>query len=389
MFQGGQRQSEARREDRGQKVRTESLRRPGLRSFGGDHRRSARASVALFAVILVFGLAGSARAQHGDWLLGSFALQGGQQPPEGLAYQNLFSYYHASGNSFVSVSGLKCAGPACVNASLNANGSLDLFIDAHVFSYVSRFKLFGANYGFSLIVPFAIVDASGAGSLEPDLSLPASTIQLSSASGGGGATKGSIGDIYVEPVNFGWHLNHLDLVVSSGFLAPSGPYNSDAKLNVGFGHWTGVFGLGGIIYADKEKTWALSMYSHYLMYASQIGRDYTLGDAVPFEWGASKTFKPNLAVLKEATIGAAGYAQWQVANNSIGASPTTQPGIGIVNALSTTKSRVYAAGPAINLVTTYGLFSVRWYEEFGAQATPSGHQLMFSLTLPLPIRAPF
>ena len=36
---------------------------------------------------------------------------------------------------------------------------------------------------------------------------------------------------------------------------------------------------------------------------------------------------------------------------------------------------------AINLLTKYGLFSVRYYEEFGAHATPSGRQLMFSLAL--------
>jgi len=328
----------------------------------------------------------SARAQHSDWLLGSFALLGAQQAPEGLGYQNLFSYYHASGDSFVSAGPLKCApGPACLNAATNTNGSLDLFIDAHVFSYTSGLKLLGANYGFNLIIPFAIADANGAAALEPDLSLPGNILESPTLTTDGGATKGSIGDIYVEPVNFGWHFKYLDAIVSSGFFAPSGPYNSDAKLNVGFGHWTGVFGLGGIAYADAERTWALSIYSHYLMYASQIGRNYTLGDVVPFEWGASKTFRPNYDIVKEVTIGAAGYAQWQVTNNSIGANPASQPGIGIVGQLSSTKSQIYAAGPAASVITKYGMYSLRWYEEFGAHATPSGSQLMFSVTLPLPV----
>jgi hypothetical protein len=44
-------------------------------------------------------------------------------------------------------------------------------------------------------------------------------------------------------------------------------------------------------------------------------------------------------------------------------------------------SRIYSAGPAINLLTKYGLYSLRYYEEFGAHATPSGRQLMFSLVL--------
>jgi hypothetical protein len=50
--------------------------------------------------------------------------------------------------------------------------------------------------------------------------------------------------MHVEPINLGWHLRQLDAIVSSGFFAPSGPYNSNARLNIGYGHWTGVFGLG-------------------------------------------------------------------------------------------------------------------------------------------------
>ena len=166
--------------------------------------------------------------------------------------------------------------------------------------------------------------------------------------------------------------NSLTRWLSSGFFAPSGPYNADAKLNVGFGHWTGVFGLGGVAYADVEQTWSLSIYSHYLLYASQIGRNYTLGNVVPFEWGAAKTINLNGDIIKQVTIGAIGYAQWQVTNNSIGASPTTKPGTSIVDQLNTTKAQIYAAGPGINLLTKYGFYSLRWYEEFGAHATPSG-----------------
>jgi hypothetical protein len=145
-----------------------------------------------------------------------------------------------------------------------------------------------------------------------------------------------------------------------------------------------VFGLGAVAYADEARTWSLSIYAHYLLYASQIGRAYTLGDELPLEWGAGKTFTINNEIVKEATIGAVGYAQWQVTNNSIGVSPTSKASATIVSQLSSTKADIYAAGPGIELLTKYGLYSLRWYEEFGARATPSGSQLMFSVTLPLP-----
>ena len=328
-----------------------------------------------------------AHAQHGDWLLGSFGFQGAAQPPEGSYYMNQFSYYHASGSGFASTGPLKCGprGAICLGANLGGTGSMDLFIDANILTWTSPFKILGANYGLNLIVPFAIVDASGSASLQPVLSLPGRATELPPAANAGGSTKGSIGDIYVEPLNLGWHFKHFDAMASSGFFAPSGPYNADAKLNVGFGHWTGVFGLGSVAYADAERTWSLSIYSHYLLYASQIGRNYTLGNVVPFEWGAAKTINLNGDIIKQATIGAIGYAQWQVTNNSIGASPTTKPGTSIVDQLNTTKSQIYAAGPGINLLTKYGFYSLRWYEEFGAHATPSGNQLMFSVALPLPV----
>jgi hypothetical protein len=169
--------------------------------------------------------------------------------------------------------------------------------------------------------------------------------------------------------------------VAGGFFAPTGPYNSKAKLNIGYGHWSGVLGLGGIVYADQARTWGLSIYSHYILYASQIGRNYTLGDQVPFEWSASKTFKLGKGVLEEATVGAVGYAQWQISDNQINANPSTRIGTSILNALEGTHSQVYAAGPSIQVLTKFGLFDLRYYDEFGTRATPSGQQLMFSVTL--------
>jgi hypothetical protein len=129
-------------------------------------------------------------------------------------------------------------------------------------------------------------------------------------------------------------LRQLDAVVSSGFFAPAGPYNSNARLNIGYGHWTGVFGLGGVAYADAERTWSLSIYTHYLLYGSQMGRNYTLGDVVPFEWGAGKSFNLSNDIFKQVTLGAVGYAEWQVTNNQIDLTPTTKLGVSALNTLA-------------------------------------------------------
>ena len=142
-----------------------------------------------------------------------------------------------------------------------------------------------------------------------------------------------------------------------------------------------MFGLGGILYPDAERTWSASVYAHYVLYGSQIGRSYTLGDVVPFEWGLGKTFKLPSGIFEQLTLGPVGYAQWQVADNQIDLSPATPLQAAAISRLEETRSQIYAAGPALQLLTKYGLFNLRWYEEFGAHATPSGQQLMFSYAL--------
>ncbi len=358
--------------------------------------RTLLASLGCLAFLLLF--AQPAHAQHSDWLLGTYGLMNAEQAPEGIFYSNVWSYYHASGSTFVSPfppPSLCSKGAHCTSTSstgstgLDLSGSLDEFVDQNIIGWTSPFKVLGANYGLFIDVPFAIADANGAASLQPIPSLPANSsspgdkivVASQSQTTSRGVTKGSIGDIYVEPVDFGWHLRQLDAIVSSGFFAPSGPYNSKAMVNIGYGHWTGVFGLGGIAYADAAKTWSLSIYAHYLMYASQMGRNYTLGDVVPFEWGAGKTLNLNNDIFQQLTLGAVGYAQWQVTNNQIGATPTSSGAASAINTLADTHSHVYSAGPAVNLLTKYGLFSLSYYEEFDAKATPSGRQLMFSLAL--------
>jgi hypothetical protein len=62
-------------------------------------------------------------------------------------------------------------------------------------------------------------------------------------------------------------------------------------------------------------------------------------------------------------------------------SATTSAESTTIHRLEEAQMRVYAAGPAVQLLTKYGLFALRYYDEFAASATPSGQQLMFSVTL--------
>ena len=341
-------------------------------------------NVTLSGFVLLLLFVKPAQAQHGDWPLGTDGLLSGQQGPEGVYIQNLWSWYHASNDGFLQTGNLKC-GPArgrlCLSANLSASGSLDAFVDQIIIPVNTPFKVLGATYGFLIDIPFAIVDASGAAALEPVLNTPGHSFSLGTFGSSGGSTKGSIGDIYFQPIDLGWHFRQLEVVATGGFLAPTGAYNSKARLNIGFGHWSGELGLGGVAYADPERTWGLSVFAHYMMYSSQQGRNYTLGNAVPFEWSASKTFNLRNDIVKQVTLGAVGYAQWQTSDNSINLSPSTGLGQAALSRLEHTHAEIYAAGPGIQALTKFGLFDLRYYEEFGAKATPSGRYLYFGVTL--------
>ena len=334
----------------------------------------------LFCLSVLFLFSTPARAQHGDYILGTVGLEGGSQAPEGLYYSNVWSYYHTSSSDFVATSSLTC-GPLdrdCLRLNAGGSGNLDLFVDQNIFVWTTPLQILGAHYGLLLDIPFAYADASGAAALEPVLTTEHGAFSGTARSTSGGSIKGNISNIYFEPINLGWHFKYLDATVSSGVIAPTGTYNPKARLNIGPGNAAGLFGLGMVAYPDEAHTWSLSIYSHYEIYASQMNRPYTLGDEVPFEWGAGKTFNFKNEIFKQLVLGAVGYAQWQTTDNAIDVHPTSQAGISILNTLEDTKAQIYAAGPAVNLTTAYGLFALRYYEEFGAAATPSGRQLMFN-----------
>jgi hypothetical protein len=181
---------------------------------------------ALVVVVLTMTIPTPARAQHGDWLLGTLGLLSAQQPPEGILYQNLWSYYHASNNGFLTTGLVKC-GPLsklCLGANFNTKGSLDLFVDQNIFWLVPPFKIpfIGATYGALVDVPFAIADASAGASIQPALVFngfrSSGTLLGPTLETAGGATKGSIADIYFEPINLGWYFKQVDAMVRGGSL---------------------------------------------------------------------------------------------------------------------------------------------------------------------------
>ncbi|MGH7836251.1 MAG: hypothetical protein ACREQC_00345, partial [Candidatus Binataceae bacterium] len=108
-------------------------------------------TIAVLGLAMIFGRATAARAQHGDYILGTAGVLAAQQAPEGIFYTNLWSWYHASNSSFLQTGPIKCgpiAGRVCLSANFNASGNLDMFVDQNFLTIVTPFKILGATYGF-------------------------------------------------------------------------------------------------------------------------------------------------------------------------------------------------------------------------------------------------
>ncbi len=94
--------------------------------------RSVRVSLGCLGFLILF--AKPARAEHGDWLMGTDGLLSAQQAPEGIFYSNVWSYYHASGRDLVATGPLKCSpqDKVCLSLNLGGSGSLDEFVHQNI-----------------------------------------------------------------------------------------------------------------------------------------------------------------------------------------------------------------------------------------------------------------
>ena len=89
-------------------------------------------------LVLVVGAlvvsAAPAYAQHGNYLLGTLGLLGGAQAPEGIYYQNVFSYYH--GSEFQSVSAGRARSLEVFRQQLGLSASANLNVKSDLDAYV-------------------------------------------------------------------------------------------------------------------------------------------------------------------------------------------------------------------------------------------------------------
>jgi len=259
---------------------------------------------------------------------GTTGIKGATVPPPGSYYRIYNLFYHS--DELKNSSG----------DSLDVDYSLTVYVNVHRFIWITDKKIFGAEYGMDMVIPFVY----------KKVEIGASGVDDSSF---------GLGDIFIEPLILSWRTERADFAVGLGGYVPSGKVDMSKPASPGKDRYTGMATAGSTYYFDTAKTWSLSVLARFEMHTEEDKTSVTPGNDFHFEWGLAKTIGSKWIW----DLGVAGYCQWQV---------TDDKGM---DAVAGIHDRVFAAGPQVRLSMpekklSFSLVS-EW--EYGARDRPEGN----------------
>jgi hypothetical protein len=274
---------------------------------------------------------------------GFAGLQAGTQAPPGI-YLGDLAYFYTT-DTIKDNNGNALPQSPRVNA----------FIDGILLSWATNFKIFGANVGGQVLVPFA------QNRLEGDL--------LGSSNTGFGFS-----DTYLQPINLGWHLRRADLTAGYGIYFPTGSFTPGASDNKGLGIYTNELSFGSTVYLNEHRSWNVSALAAYAFASKKSGIDLTPGQIMTIQGGLGRTFlkKTSFPIPTIMNAGLIGYAQFKTTSDS---------GTALPAALAGQKDRVFALGPEFNILWPKQRISLtaRYFAEFGARDRTQGQGFVISV----------
>lgn len=295
----------------------------------------------LAAAVAVLIAGAPAHAQlSGDLIKGQTGLAAGTQAPEGIVLSGFFYDYYST--QVVDGSG----------NVLQTTGSLNVIAAPGVnVWYVSPLKILGANYG-------AVLSLWGS---TPTTDFPRLNVHQSSY---------GFGDMYLKPVELGWHTTYVDVITGFALWIPTGRYTLGANNNTGQGQWGYEFSLGATLWFDKGHHFNLSTQAYYDIYSPKkggpIGPSNTqvqTGNIFTLEGGFGYQFLDGAL-----NIGIPYTVQWKVTED------TLPPGIGpILPGIQAAKASSVGVGAEADFFwsQTDGV-TLRFLQTFAGSNTTNG-----------------
>lgn len=309
------------------------------------------------AVGFVLLTAAPARAQlNGSHLLGDFGVQSGSQPLPGFYTGLIFGRYDTDT--------IKDAAGATVRPFPDMPGEVTTTAAAPMVWYVSNAKVFGANYGAFVAIPFA------------NASLEAPGLALSRS------VNATLADMLVRPLDFGWHTKYADVSAGLQFYLPSGRYEHGATDNIGKGMWSYEPFVGTTLFLDEKRSVSLATTAYWEFHTEKNDTSTRVGQILTLQGGAGKSLRGGGLVL-----GAAYYAQWKLTEDEL--VDFVLPGGARVDLAAPNKHKVFGFGPDVTLPVAstsklYALINVRYLWETGARVKTEGQNLLVTATFPVP-----
>lgn len=282
----------------------------------------------------------------GGHILGAMGLQSGTQTPENTLSVYVPGYFYAA-SSLRNADG---------NKSI-ANPDLNMFITGAGATYVSDFKILGANYGATVLLAFASNRIQG------------NTVDSKSPF--------ALTDTYIVPVQLGWHNKRADFVFSYQIYLPTGKFDVGASDNSGLGMFMNEFSGGTTLFFNDKKTIHFSVLASYELNGKKKDTDIKPGDLLSLEGGLGKTFymmnTEKTAPQGILNAGLIYYLQYKVTNDQIP--------VPIFGSIETTKDRVGGIGAEVNYYhigcsTSAGF---RWIAEVNAINRFQGNTFFLTL----------
>jgi hypothetical protein len=304
-------------------------------------------SIVLISLFYVAIVPGNAQMKT-DHLPGDAGLQSGTQAPPSIIAFIPFYNFHTS--TFKNKEGNSIGNP-----------DLNVFFTGIGGSIVTNFKLLHGNWEATVLVPFSSNRIDGG--------------QLSSKS------SLAFTDIYVQPVQLGWHTKQADFTAGYALYLPTGKYSLGGDDNTGLGMLTNEFSGGTTLYFDKKKEWHFSaLFSYALNGAKKNTKDNDIkpGNVLTIEGGLGKTwYKPIKGSEVPMVIngGLVYYIQSKITDDKIE--------IPVISGYTfdLSKDHVYALGAEANILfpKTFTSLSIRWLGELGAKNRFQGNTFFITL----------
>lgn len=280
----------------------------------------------------------------GDHLLGDMGLQSGTQTPPGFSLAVPVYFY--SGSKIKNSKG----------DVITDNLGLNMFVTGIGGSWVTNLKILGANYGGTVLFPFA------SNRLESTVTTSKSPFAFS--------------DIYLQPIELGWHTKHADFLAGYALYFPSGKYEPGGDDNAGLGQLVNEFSAGSTVFFDKQKLFHFAALFSYALNSDKKDSDVKTGDNLSIEGGLGKTWYKKATtgpIPRIINAGIVYYMQFKTTTDKI---PLTSGFL-----LDPAKDQIFGAGLEGSYYAPHirTLFDLKWIAEMGAENRIQGN--MFMLTL--------